>query len=80
MDCNDIGCRTNDPDSKVICTKCLKLVLDNLTVEELYDVYYYIYDLLGMSPKVREALEAIFGKRPLRDIESFKEKEKELRV
>ena len=71
--CKDIGCKTNDPNSKVICQDCMLDMFKKLSVDEIYELYYNITILLKMSPRVKELLIYMFGQEEVDRIDDLKE-------
>lgn len=71
--CKDPGCKTNDPNSKVVCQDCLIKMFNKLSVDDIYELYYNITILLKMSPRVKETLLYMFGPEEVARIDDLRE-------
>ena len=71
--CKDIGCKTNDPNSKALCQDCLIKAINTLSIDDTYELYYNIMILLKMSPQVRELLTYMFGPEEVARIDDLRE-------
>lgn len=65
IECTDRYCKTNYPESKVLCRKCLNNYLRGMSQEDLLDIYYAIQKLLYTTPSEKSIMNRIFGPRPI---------------
>lgn len=74
LECVDRYCKTNNPDSSVLCRKCLSKIFMSMDREELLDVFYAIDILLYTPPKEKSLMNSMFGPGPIETLEETKER------